>query len=262
MNQNSLQTALQDLPLGGLRYLKSVDSTNNIALDWASHSADDFSLVIADAQTAGRGRSGRTWHTSPDSALAFSLILHPNITEKKNIPHLTGLGALALVTALQNTFNLQTEIKWPNDVLYQGKKLAGILVEANWIGEELKNVVIGIGVNVAATSVPPQEQLTFPATSVEQAVGKSIRREALLHDILTALIAWRSQLGSEVFIHAWDEKMAFRHEQVEVHVRNGEIIPGKLLGLNPDGSLRLQRDDKSIENIHFGDVHLRPFALS
>ncbi|OQY26387.1 MAG: hypothetical protein B6I38_11410, partial [Anaerolineaceae bacterium 4572_5.1] len=83
MNEKSLQAALQDLPLGGLRYFEKIGSTNDAALFWKD--AEDLSLVVANEQTAGRGRSGRSWQTPPDSALAFSLLLRPKIDEKKNI---------------------------------------------------------------------------------------------------------------------------------------------------------------------------------
>ena len=261
MNETELQTALQDLPLGGLCYLKSVGSTNDIALDWASQNADDLSIVVADEQTAGRGRNKRAWHTPPDSALAFSLILHPRAIEKKNISLFTGLGALALVTSLQKRFGLQPKIKWPNDVLLDGKKVAGILVETSWLGNEMGHIVLGVGVNINAAAVPLAEQLTFPATCLEDALGKKIHRPLVLHDILAALIKWRHLLGTDAFIHAWDENLAFRGEQVWVHGRGGESLNGKLLGLDPDGSLQVQIADKSVQNIHFGDVHLRPIAL-
>ncbi len=255
MNEKSLQAALQDLPLGGLRYFEKIGSTNDAALFWKD--AEDLSLVVANEQTAGRGRSGRSWQTPPDSALAFSLLLRPKIDEKKNISLFTGLGALALVTTLENAFGLKAQIKWPNDVLLRGKKLAGILIETSWLGEEINGIVLGMGVNVAAAAVPSPEKLDFPATSLEDALNKHVDRITLLQDILAALFERRPRLGTESFIHAWDENLAFREEQVWVQGRNGRVIHGKVLGLNPDGSLRL--DTK--KSIHFGDVRLRPIAL-
>ena len=257
MDTKSLRTALRDIPLGGLRYFEKVGSTNDIALAWADENAQDFSLVIANQQTAGRGRSGRNWQTPPDSALAMSLLLLPNNRENQNIPFFTGLGALALATALEENYALKPEIKWPNDILLHQKKVAGILVESNWIGDVAKGIVLGMGVNIQASAVPPEEELHFPATSLEEALGKPVDRVKVLHGILTALLKWRPLLGTDEMVAAWDEKLAFRGKQVEITEHNGQVIHGRVLGINKDGSLRLD----TVESIHFGDVHLRPTQL-
>lgn len=256
MNSNSLQTALQDLPLGGLRYLEEVGSTNDIALKWIAGGGRDFSLVIANSQSAGRGRNGRSWQTPPDSALALSLLLLPNRREKKNIPLFTGLGALALVRTLANDYALKAEIKWPNDVLVNGKKLAGILVESSWLGEEIQGIVLGIGINIRKEAVP--KNVDFPATSLEDALGKRVDRVELLHGLLSKLLEIRPRLGSGEMVAAWDENLAFRGKQVEVTRAKGQVIHGKVLGINPDGSLRLD----TLNSLHFGDVHLRPMRVS
>ncbi|MCF6277699.1 MAG: biotin--[acetyl-CoA-carboxylase] ligase [Anaerolineales bacterium] len=261
MNETQLQTALQDLSLGGLRYLKSVGSTNDFAPAWAIRGADDLSLVVAGEQTAGRGRNQRKWHTPPDSALAFSLILRPNLFEQKNVSLFTALGALALVSALQEKYQASAQIKWPNDVLINTHKVSGVLTETAWNGDRISSLVLGIGVNITADAVPPKADLNFPATCLEQIIGEPLHRWEVLHDILEALLIWRARLGTETFIRAWDENLAFRGEQVWIRVRDAEVLQGKLLGLNSDGSLNLLTADESIKKIRFGDVHLRPFAL-
>ncbi|MBI3739624.1 MAG: biotin--[acetyl-CoA-carboxylase] ligase, partial [Chloroflexi bacterium] len=152
MNQRELQKALSSLPLGGLRYFESIGSTNDEALAWATEGARDLSLVVADEQTAGRGRSGRKWLTPPGSALAFSLILRPTEAERTRPARTTGLSALALSDSLR-TRGLAAQIKWPNDVLISGKKVAGILVESVWTGDALDASILGMGVNVLAASV-------------------------------------------------------------------------------------------------------------
>lgn len=257
MNTKSLQTALQDLPLGGFRYFKQVGSTNDIALKWANEEGRDFSLVIANEQITGRGRNGRSWQTPPDSALAFSLLLIPNIRETRNISLFTGLGALALVTALEENYALKAEIKWPNDILVNGKKLAGILVETSWLGEEIQGIVLGMGVNIHSSAIPTKANLHFPATSLEDALGKPVDRIEVLHGILTALMKWRPLLGRGEMVAAWDKNLAFRGKQVQVARGDGQVIRGKVLGINQDGSLRLDTHP----SIHFGDVHLRPIRL-
>src|SRR5664279_6508775 len=114
-----LQSILTGLPLGGLRYFDSIGSTNDDALAWARAGAPDFSLVVADAQTAGRGRLLRRWITNPGSALAFSLVLRPSTQESECLPRFSPLGAVAVRQALADLFGLPAEIKWPNDVLLE-----------------------------------------------------------------------------------------------------------------------------------------------
>ena len=257
MNQEELQTALQDLPLGGLRYFEQVGSTNDIALRWAEEGGQDFSVALANAQSAGRGRKGRSWQSPPDSALAFSLILRPKPSETKNISLFTGLAAVALQETLKKDYALAAQIKWPNDVLIDGKKAAGILVESSWLGDTLQAIVLGIGINVLAASVPKDEMLHFPATSVEDTLGKPVERTELLHKVLLALLKWRPLLGRGDLVAAWEENLAFRGKQVEVTRGTGQVIRGRLLGIRPDGSLRLD----SHPSLHFGDVHLRPLRV-
>ena len=257
MNSKNLQTALKDLPLGGFRYFEQVGSTNDIALNWIEEDGRDFSLVIANEQIAGRGRNGRSWQTPPDSALAMSLLLLPNTYETKNISLFTGLGALALVTTLEEHYALKAKIKWPNDILIDGKKMAGILVETSWIGDKAKGIVLGMGVNVHANAVPRKDNLHFPATSLEDALGKPVDRIEVLHGILTALLKWRPLLGKEEMTTAWNQNLAFHGKQVEVSRGEGQLIHGKILGINQDGSLQLDTHP----SVHFGDVHLRPMRV-
>ena len=255
MNSETIQTALKHLPLGGLRYFEQVGSTNDIALAWADEKdVQDYSLVLANEQIAGRGRNGRTWQTPPDSALALSLVLLPNSDEKRNLALFTALGALALTTSLKENYAIDAQIKWPNDVLINGKKAAGILVETNWIGDTPKAIILGMGINISKGAVPPAKETLFPATCLEDALGAPVSRLDVLSGLLEALLGWRPRLGGDEMVNAWDGQLAFRGEQVEIQGRDGQVIHGKLLGINKDGSLRLD----TVEAIHFGDVHLRP----
>ena len=255
MNNNELQTALKHLPLGGLRYYDKVGSTNDIALNWANQKdIKDYSLVLANEQKSGRGRNGRRWQTPPDSALALSLILLPNNEEKKNLVLFTALGALALTKTLATLYDLPAQIKWPNDILLSGKKVAGILAEVSWLGDQPIAIVLGIGINTGTKSVPPDNEITFPATSLEDMTGKSINRLTLLSALLKSIMGWRQYLGNAEMVAAWDAHLAYKGKQVQIQARDGQVIHGKVLGINPDGSLRLD----TAASIHFGDVHLRP----
>jgi BirA family biotin operon repressor/biotin-[acetyl-CoA-carboxylase] ligase len=199
----------------------------------------------------------RKWFTPKGTALAFSLILRPTPAEKPYLTRMVGLAALAIADSLR-TRGLAAQIKWPNDVLLNGRKLAGILVESVWSGEEVDCLVIGIGINVLHGAVPSEEVLLFPATSLEDSLGPDIRREIVLQDILAGIIALRPHLGSDSFIGSWEKALAFRGEQVQVEQGDGLPIKGKLLGLESDGSLRLSGETGKSIPVRFGDVHLRP----
>lgn len=259
MNQNELKKILSKLPLGDIRYFDSIGSTNNEALAWATGGAKDLSLVIADEQTAGRGRLDRKWFTPKGTALAFSLILRPSAAEKPHLTRIIGLSALAVTDALR-TRGLVAQIKWPNDVLLNGRKVAGILVESVWSGEEVDCAVIGVGMNVLKGAVPSEELLLFPATSLEESLGPTVEREKILHDILAGIIALRPHLSTDSFIASWEKALAFRGEQIQVEQGDGSLDRGKLLGLEPDGSLRLIDENGKSMTVRFGDVRVRPQA--
>lgn len=260
MNAQSLQTTLSNLNIGGLRYFDSIGSTNDEALAWAAKGARDFSIVVADEQTSGRGRLSRKWFTPAQSALAVSLILRPDSRLRPHLSRVVGLAALSIAQACAE-LNLAPRIKWSNDILSNGKKLAGILVETTWSGAEVEALVIGMGINIHRESVPPAEFLQFPATSIEDELGnKPPAREEILRGVLSALVEWRGRIGSDAMIETWENALAFRGEQVQIQAGNQSAVSGELVGLESDGSLRLRDARGEFIPIRFGDVSLRPAA--
>jgi BirA family biotin operon repressor/biotin-[acetyl-CoA-carboxylase] ligase len=259
MNQQELKTSLSDLNLSAVRYFSSIGSTNDEAMAWARNGARDLSLVIADEQTLGRGRMDRPWFTPPKTALAFSLVICPTHEEKKFLSRMVGLAALALSDALQ-MLSLDPHIKWPNDILLNGRKLAGILIEAIWFDETVTSLVIGMGVNVAKGAVPGTDILGFPAISIESVLGQAPDRKELLHSILANIIALRPHMGTDSFMSSWEKKLAYYGRQVRVEMGGEKSVSGKVIGLESDGSLKLRDDDGKTISVRFGDVRLRLFA--
>jgi BirA family transcriptional regulator, biotin operon repressor / biotin---[acetyl-CoA-carboxylase] ligase len=171
-----------------------------------------------------------------------------------------GLAALSIAESCSQ-LGLAPRIKWPNDILLNGKKTAGILIENIWSGDDVDSLVIGMGINVHKDSVPPPEFLQFPATSLEDALGREApAREDILFSILSALIHWRKRIETNELIKAWEGLLAFRGEQVQIHTGDESPITGELLGLESDGSLRLLDSHNKSVIIRFGDVSLRPSA--
>lgn len=259
MNQQELESVLANLNLSEIRYFGSIGSTNDEAMAWAKTGARDLSLVVADEQTLGRGRLDRPWFTPPQTALAFSLILRPTSAEKPLLSRTVGLAALALTDVLQ-TLNLNPQIKWPNDILLNGRKLAGILIEATWFEDEVQNIVIGMGVNVAKAAVPTTDMLGFPATSLEDMLGYVPDRNIILHAILANIIALRPHMGTDSFMSSWEKKLAYYGRQVRVEMGGEKSVSGKVIGLESDGSLKIRGDDGKTISVRFGDVRLRLFA--
>jgi BirA family biotin operon repressor/biotin-[acetyl-CoA-carboxylase] ligase len=263
MDQPALVRALSDLPLGRIRYFETIGSTNDLAADWAAQDAPDLSLIIADEQTHGRGRAGRRWFTPPGSALAFSLILRPaKIENKAEITRVTGLGAIAVCQALEQKYRLEPKIKWPNDILLAGKKACGVLVEAHWQGEQLIALILGIGINIAPSSVPSDQSLNYPATSVESVLGTSIDRTTLLREILEELVDWQERLSSPDFIGAWESRLAYRDQTMQITLEQQVSMQAKILGLDHRGRLRLRSTSGEETVVQAGEIQMHPIVDS
>jgi len=250
------------MPLGGLRYYPRTGSTNDEAARWVEAGAPDLALVVADEQTGGRGRARRKWFTPPGAALAFSLVLKelPS-TLATDTPaafnRLTALGTLGVAETLQQDYGLPAQIKWPNDVLLERRKVAGVLVEAHWQGDRPLAVILGVGLNVSPLSVPAEAEALFPAACLETYLAIPPSRPELLNRILAHLLAWRPRLADKAFLQAWDSSLAFRNEWVTIS-DGTEARLGYVLGLEPDGRLRLQDRGGKYFAINAGEIHLRP----
>jgi BirA family biotin operon repressor/biotin-[acetyl-CoA-carboxylase] ligase len=261
MDQRTLETNLADLNLGAIRYFGSVTSTNDLAIRWAQAGGPDLALVVSNEQTAGRGRGDRKWYTPPDSALAFSLVLRPLVSEEcSNIQLFTALGALAVCETLNEAFPVMfpAQIKWPNDIVANRRKLAGILTEAQWQGDQLQSVVIGVGINVAPQSIPPAESIDFPATSVETVLGQNIDRWSMLNAVLTKMIELRTHIASPNFIKAWDLRLAFRGEWVYISQDSEPVRELQIAGLEENGALRVRDRTGDVHSLQVGEIRLRP----
>lgn len=259
-----LEKALIDLPLGGVRYYPRIGSTNDEAIRWCEAGAPDLALMVADEQTFGRGRLSRPWQTLPGTALAFSLVMYPPFGSRGEmlpdtlLTRLNGLGGLAVSQALAQNYGLQAEIKWPNDVLLERCKVAGVLAEARWQGDILLAVILGIGVNITQGAIWGLPEGSFPATCVEARLGRQVDRIKLLRNILDRLLDWRSLLGSSGFLQAWEQRLAWRGEWVEIRAAlAGQASDQVLLqGLNEDGSLRVSDRAGQTISLYAGEISL------
>jgi BirA family biotin operon repressor/biotin-[acetyl-CoA-carboxylase] ligase len=237
------------------RFAQRTGSTNDIARQWALDSAPAGSVVVAEEQTAGRGRFGRSWSAPAGSALLFSVILRPD-GPLSYLPRLTMAGAVAVVEALTELAPGQVSLKWPNDVLLAGRKVAGVLPEAIWDGERLGAVVLGIGLNVRIDFAGTP--LANRAISIETVTGTTVDRAALLAVLSSRVDHWSARLSDPALSGTWRGWLSTLDQRVaasSVEGQTGQIV-GLALDVDADGALLLQTDDGLTHRIVAGEVTL------
>lgn len=241
-----------------VRY-ESLPSTNTEAARFASQGAAEGLSVIADEQTAGRGRLQRTWISARGAGLYLSVLLRPSMALEQ-WPLVTFAAALAVNDTLRDVCRLETDIKWPNDILSGERKLCGILSETVET-EYGRALIVGIGVNLSKEAIP--DEISSAATSIEEQTGQTPEKEAVLQSLLSSFSNWYEQLqkpaGASVILDEWVCRSSFANWKV-VKVTNGdEILEGTTCGLEKDGALRLRTFRGELRTIRAGDVvNLRP----
>lgn len=253
----ALTEALAGLRFGHpLHYFAEVGSTNDEARRLAETGAPEGALVAAEAQTAGKGRAGRRWLTPPGAALAFSLVLRPALTPA-HAARLTMLAGLAVAEAVEAVVTRPVALKWPNDVLVEGAKAGGILVESGLTGDRLEYAVVGIGLNVSAA--PPPEAVDFPAAALQAAGAPLVGRWQLLRGILARLEAHYPLLTSpdvETLPGLWSARLAWLGENVAARGAGEEMV-GRAEGVDLDGALIIRLANGEARHVRAGDVRLR-----
>jgi len=231
----------------------SLDSTNTEALRQAKLGADEGLCVIADRQTAGRGRLGRKWVSGDGSGLYFSVVLRPKL-ETAYLPLITLMAGLAVYDTLME-FGLKPDIKWVNDVLIGDNKISGILAETVDTPRGLA-VVLGIGINLASANF--SDEIGASATSIKEETGKSVSASEVA-ERLTGYISYfyeilGSESGREEILKQWQRRSSyFIGRPVRVTLHQGSV-EGVTDGLEINGALRVKRSDGSVAIIQAGDV--------
>ncbi|MCA1906312.1 MAG: biotin--[acetyl-CoA-carboxylase] ligase [Desulfarculus sp.] len=240
-----------------LLHYQDIDSTNLQARRLAEAGAPHGACLVAEHQSAGRGRLDRRWQAPAGACLLFSLLLRPAGLPLAEVFSLTNLAALAVCQAIEQTCGLAPAIKWPNDVFLEGRKLAGILTEFTARAERLDYVVVGVGLNV---NLNPDQlaKLPAPANSLLAASGRSWDRALVLAAILQKADALYARLmagGREVLGQEYNRRSWLTGRQVTV--RDGDQVrQGLARGVAPDGALLLEEAPGQISAIRHGDVSL------
>ncbi len=238
-------------------YLPTVDSTNERAKALASGGAPHGSVVLADAQTHGRGRMGRSWFSPPGKNIYTSVILRPPTT--KHLCALTMTMGVAVAGAVSPFLPTPATLEWPNDLFWGGKKLAGILTESAITGGRVEFVVVGIGIDVNETNFPSE----IPATSMRLAAGREFDRIALLEVLYPLLEMWYNHFvagGLEKIARAWRSRSDIFGRVVTLSRSGAPPISGIARKITEDGALVVETE-RGIETIHSGEVTGDPAGI-
>lgn len=238
-----------------IHYFLKIDSTNSHARRLAEQGAQEGEVVIAERQTAGRGRLGREWISPAYVNLYCSVILRPKLPPV-HAPQVTLMAAVALADAVASFIPVTPTIKWPNDILVHGKKLAGILTESSCDSEHLEFVILGIGVNLNYPEELMPEAIRQRATSLLIAGRNTIRREAfvqrLIHD-LDRCYGILEESGFGALAPRWEARFGLRDRRVRVEIMDA-VIFGRAKGIDRDGALIVEREDGDLQRVVAGDV--------
>jgi len=240
-----------------IRVFEQTTSTNDVIEKLARDGVKEGAVVFAESQTKGRGRLGRKWISPERKGLWFSVLLRPDLRPQETT-RLTVASATALRRAIQSETGLDPEIKWPNDILIRGRKVAGILTELSAELDRVKHVILGIGVDVNLSTNEFPAELRKTATSLKIETGKTISRPELATTILRELDHDYAHVCGNFFADVADEWEA--HCTTigrEVTIRTGERkIRGRAESLDEDGALLLRTEHGHLERIIGGDVTL------
>src|SRR5262245_39766190 len=238
-----------------LHYFAEIDSTNAYARRLAEQGASEGEVIVAEAQTRGRGRLGRSWISPPFVNLYCSVTLRPQLAPA-HAPQLTLIAAIALADTIASFIGTPPTIKWPNDILVGGKKLAGVLTESSCDSERIEFVILGIGVNLNYPIASMPELIRERATSILTLTKKNIEREAFLKRLIQDLDRCYGELeemGFDSLALRWEAFFGLRDKAVRVEMID-KIIIGTAKGIDRDGALIVGDDYEERQRIVPRDV--------
>ncbi len=236
-----------------IRYLPETSSTNTVAMELARQGACDGAVVLAETQSGGRGRLGRTW-ISPRGNLYLSVVLRPSVPISK-APLITLLGAVAVASAVRAYPGLDAGIKWPNDVLLSGKKVCGLLSEMSAEPDRIRHVVLGIGVNVNMDLRELPTDVRPLATTLADASGRPVDRTLFLRHLLAELDTWYRAFRTQeaAVLAAWRSLNVTLGRRVAVS-GSGPALEGLARDIDDEGRLLVELDTGALHRVAAGDV--------
>ena len=233
-----------------VRYFTQIGSTNDLGLEWLGEGAADGAVIIADEQTKGRGRLGRSWFAPPGTSLMLTYLLHP---PQESLSRMGILGALAVCETVEQLGINHVGIKWPNDVQIERLKVCGVLPEARWNGERLVGVALGMGINVRVDFAGSPFETS--ATSLEMVLNKPISRLTLLQQLLERLDFWRERLDSVELFQSWRSRLNMLNTPVSVS-SGVSTVQGIAEDVDAEGALLVRDAESVLHRVMAGDIAL------
>ena len=233
-------------------YCDEIESTNTELLSGKQQYKKNGTIILAEKQLSGKGRKNRIWLSAKGLNLTFSILLTSEILSEFNPNHINLAASLAVAEAIENLHQLRTELKWPNDVLINKNKVAGILIETSIKGRQIERIVIGVGINLNQISF--QGDFNFPPTSLKLEVNSEIDRETMLAEILNIFEEqlFNLEKSSENLLNEWRSKCKMIGDKITI-TENENIKTGIFHDIDENGFMLLKRNN-TIEKVHFGDV--------
>lgn len=241
-----------------IHHYDSLDTTQRVAHQLASEGATDGTLVIAEEQLQGKGRMARPWASSASKGIWMSLIIKPTLTPQQ-APQLTLVAAVSIVRAIESVCKIRPVIKWPNDLLLNGKKITGILTELQAEPDIVKAIIIGMGINVNQDRSDFPEELAEIATSLKIESGQTFNRSELVAAVLEHFEQLTTVYLTEGFNPIktlWESYSNTIGKSIRV-VMLHEIAEGQAVGITEEGMLQLKQQDGSIRLVYSGDIELK-----
>jgi BirA family biotin operon repressor/biotin-[acetyl-CoA-carboxylase] ligase len=260
VSENELRLGLHTTRIGqSIHYEETVESTQKIAHRLAQDGVPEGTVVVAEEQTAGRGRLDRAWYSPKHTGVWMSLILRPSLPPQR-APQLTLMTAVAVVQAIQEVTGLSPDIKWPNDILINGKKAVGILTEMQADADRIHSVIIGIGINVNQQKEHFAPAIQEIATSLKLESGEDVNRALLMQTIFLKLEKLYDEYltkGFQLIKLLWEAHAISIGKHVVARTLTG-TIEGLAKGIADDGVLLLEDVNGHIHHIHSADIELAP----
>lgn len=243
-----------------IHYFDSTDSTNRVAFDLARAGAEHGTTVVAEGQSAGRGRMGRSFFSPKYLNVYTSIVLRPQL-DTAQAPTLIPSAAVAVADAIANSLSNpdSVEIKWPNDILLSGLKTSGILMEMSSEATRVDFVILGIGVNLNIERSELPEEFRDRATSLRSHVGHKIDRAAFVRQLFSCLeevLDLHARKGFTALLPRYEARFSMQGQSVRVSEIGGSILLGTARGIGEDGALELERSDGETVRVIAGDVTL------
>lgn len=242
-----------------IRFYAEVESTNDVAFELANQGSPEGTVVIADTQTKGRGRLQRKWISPPGFNLYMSMIFRPSIASR-DATILTLVTSVALSETV-NSYGIKSQVKWPNDLLINRRKAAGVLTELEADGQLVRFVVVGTGINLNMTRdvmKTTMGEVSEIATSIREEVGHEIDRIEFAAKLINCLEKWYmdfNEKGKTAIMSEWKKRWRELNKRVRVRIGD-QLIEGIAVDLDEYGFLLLKKDQGGIERIVAGDVTL------